>query len=499
MIDDIYNKIYPSSRSVYGEEIERNLEYILRDEIKKISRIGFDLLVEISPERLYTVIEKLKENSQLEINNFHGINTYKNEKGRFLLINLKSATGDISVLLKMEVSDEEPGKNYKESIDILKKFYKASAFYGPVEKIATGNYNIRITPGILDGLDCFDLNIYAEEDEVKDAHINTGISRIADDEFYKDMSIHNLIAYISRFDWKAGVFPEVCLCSAFEKLLQLKLPGKAQYTRMLLCELYRVSNHIYFISNICNILQYDIAYNLCLLEREKILRIIETITGSRVAPNFIRIGGVRRDIEGEVISEIRKKLPLIFKNINRIEKIMMNDFLVIERLKDTGTVPKEIALEYGVTGPNLRASGIRYDLRKDKDFISYKDLSFLVPVGRVGDCLDRVLVRFIEIFQSLKLINQITSNFPRGAHIKKINLSNLEFRPEIISQDIECPHGIFKIYMEVGKRNIESLVIKGPSISSLILGEEIIKGSSIEDVELILMSLDISPGEIIST
>ena len=498
MIDDIYNRIYPSSKSVFVEETERNLEFILKDKINHISRAGFDLLIEVPRGNLYMVVKELKENPELNANSFQSIAAYKNNKRNFLLVNLKSTPGDLSVLLKIEIPQKEIERSYIEIIGILKKFYKAAGFYGYRDKITISKANIRIAPGALDGLDCFDLDIYAEEDKIKEAYINTDISRVVSDEFYKGMEIYNLIAYINRFDWKAGIFPEVCLCSAFEELLQLKLTKRAQYARMLLCELYRISNHIYFISNICNILQYDIAYGLCLLEREKVLRLIETITGSRVTPNFIRIGGARRDIGEEAMLGIRKNLPLLFKSISRIEKIMMNDFLIIERLKNTGIISKDVALEYGITGPNLRACGIRYDLRKDKDLIAYKDLSFTVPIRKSGDCLDRVLIRFSEIFQSLKLINQIIDNFPRGTHIKKINLSHLEFQPGVISQGIECPHGLYKIYMEAGKRNIDSLIIKGPSINSLILSEEIIKGSNIEDTDLILVSLDISPGEIMN-
>jgi NADH-quinone oxidoreductase subunit D len=129
----------------------------------------------------------------------------------------------------------------------------------------------------------------------------------------------------------------------------------------------------------------------------------------------------------------------------------------------------------------------------------YKDLSFTIPVGKSGDCLDRISVRFNEILQSLRIINQIINKFPEGSFIKKINVSHLEFQSGAISYGIECPHGLFKIYTEVDKNNINSLVVKGPSLNSLILSEEILAGNKLEDIDLILMSLDISPGEIIST
>ncbi len=499
MIDNIYDKIYPSSKFTFMEETARNLEFILKDKINDIFKAGLDLLIEVPKDNFYSVVKELKENPELKINSFQSMSTYKSDKKNFLIVNLNSSINDFSVILKTEISSGESTRDYTEIINILGEFYKAASFYQYRDKIVPHSFNIKIPPGTLDGLDCFDLDIVAQNDEIKEAYIDIDISRIVSSEYYKNMEVYDLITYISRFDWKAGVFPEICLCSAFEEVLQLKITQRAQYIRMLLGELYRVSNHIYFISNICNILQYDVAYNLSLLERERVLRIIEAITGSRIVPNFIRIGGVKEDISEEMLDSIRKNLPILFKNIRRIEKIITNDFIIMERLKNTGVISREAALEYGVTGPNLRASGIRYDLRKDKDLISYKDLSFTVPIGRKGDCLDRVLVRFGEIFQSLRIINQITGKFPEGTYIKKINLSHLEFQPGVISYGIECPHGLFKIYMEVGKRNLNSLIVMGPSINSLILSEEILKGSRIEDIDIILMSLDISPGEIIST
>jgi len=498
MTNDIYNKIYSSPKVVFIEETGKNLEFILKDKIKYIFKAGMDLLIGVSKANFYEVLKELKENPELEVSSFQSIAAYKSGKKNFLIINLKSPVNNFSILLKIEISQREIEKDCTEIVDIMEKFYKAVKFYKYRSKIISENSDIKIFAQSLDGLDCFDLDIHTEGDVVKEAYVDTGIARVVGDNYYKDLEIYNLIAYISRFDWKSGIFPEVCLCSAFEELLQLKVPERAQYIRMLLCELYRISNHAYFISNICNVLQHDIAYNLSLLERERVLRIIEAITGSRIVPNFIRIGGVKKDISEEIVINIRKNLSVLLKNIRRIERIIMNDSLAVERLRNIGIIEKESALEYGVSGPNLRASGIRYDLRKDKDPILYKDFSFTVPIGKTGDCLDRILIRFNEIFQSLRIISQIINKFPSGAFIKKINLSHLEFQSGAVSCGIECPHGLFKIYIEVEKSNINSLVVKGPSINSLILSEEILKENRIEDIDLILLSLDISPGEIMN-
>src|SRR4030042_1692385 len=423
MTDNIYNRIYSSSRTVFLEEKGEKLESILKDKIKYIHKAGFDLLIPVSKNNLYQIVKELKENPDLKVNSFQSIAVLKNGKKSFLIINLKSFDNDFSVLLKIEISQREIEEDYGEILEILVKFFKAVKFYRHKGKIISDSCDIRILPRSTEGLDCFDLDILTDDDLIREAYVNIDIARIIGEDFYKGMELYNLISYISRFDWKAGIFPEVCLCEAFEELLQLKVTERAQHIRMLLCELYRISNHIYFISNICNVLQHDIAYNLSLLERERVLRIIEAITGSRIVPNFIRIGGVKKDISEEIVINIRKNLSVLLKNIRRIERIIMNDSLAVERLRNIGIIEKESALEYGVSGPNLRASGIRYDLRKDKDPILYKDFSFTVPIGKTGDCLDRILIRFNEIFQSLRIISQIINKFPSGAFIKKINLS----------------------------------------------------------------------------
>jgi len=451
-------------------------------------------LMEVSKENLSSVVKELKENPELKVGSFQSVAAYREKSKKFLIIGLSSFTNNFSVLIKVEISEKEITR----VMGMMGKFYKAFNFYKDRSGIITEKSDIEIFAQRQDGLDCFDLTISADGDRAKEAFIDTGISKIMGSEYYKGLGIYNLIAYIGRFDWKAGIFPELCLCGAFEVLLQLKAPERARYIRILLCELYRVSNHIYFISNICSVLGCDVAYNFSLLERERVLRLIEIITGARIIPNFIRIGGVKKDLSEEALSAIKKILPLLYRNIKRIEKIIKDDFTVIERLKDIGIIGKDIAVDYGISGPNLRASGVRYDLRKDKDYISYKDFLFTSPIGRKGDCMDRMLVRFNEIYQSLRIISQAVNKFPSGAYIKKVNLSHIEFQFGAVSYGVECPHGLFKIYIEIEKNNINAMVVKGPSINSLILSEEIMKGSRVEDINLILTSLDISAGEIIS-
>ncbi len=498
MIEDIHSKEYSLPESVLVSEAEKKIEAVLKDRIKKIRRAGQDLLIEISKEDINQVVKELKENPELQVNRFQSIALYRSKNKDFMLISLTSFIYNFSFLIKLQISQKDSREGCSEIIEELAGFYSAFDFYRDRSRLISEKSDVEIFYQDQDGLDCFDLNISTDGDTVSEAFVDLNISRVINNSYYRNLKIYNLIAYISRFDWKAGIFPEVCLCSAFEELLQLKVPERAIYIRMLVCELYRVSNHLYFISNICTSLGCDIAYNLSLLERERVLRLIEFIIGTRIIPNFIRIGGVKKDLGEEVLLDIKRSLPLLYRNIKKIEAMMIDDPMVKERLKGIGIISKDDALRYGITGPNLRASGIRYDLRRDRDFASYKDFLFTSPTGRKGDCLDRVMIRFNEIYQSLRIINQAIKRLPGGTYIKRINLSHIEFQFESVSYGVECPHGLFKIYMEMEKSNINSIIVKGPSINSLILGEEILKGNKIEDINIILTSLDLSPGEIMT-
>jgi NADH-quinone oxidoreductase subunit D len=241
---------------------------------------------------------------------------------------------------------------------------------------------------------------------------------------------------------------------------------------------------------------YDIAKNLALLEKEKILGTIEIITGARVIPNYIRVGGVRKDIPSDILKKLKRQLPAIYKNIRKIENIIARDFVLIEKSKNIGIISNKLAREFGISGPNLRASGSRYDKRKENDHLNYADFHFTIPYGRKGDCLERINIHFSEIYQSLKIIGQVLSQIPFGPVIKKINLSHLDLGPSALASSVECPHGELKVFGEMEGKNLHTFSVFGPSRSSLSLAGTLLEGSSFEDTELILASLDISGGEL---
>ncbi|MBM3709010.1 MAG: NADH-quinone oxidoreductase subunit D [Actinobacteria bacterium] len=500
MAKELYNGIYSSHKIVFIERVERNLGYYLKNKLEVIKKLGQEVFCIVRKDNLYEVLKELKYNPELEVQILNGLSLFNSAGRDFLILNLSSASNNFSIVLKVILSsftDAELEREYNELISVIKKVFDSAQFYEIRTGLREDQVDISVKNQILNGLDGLDMYITAEHYKIGEVYIDTKVSKVTGDGFFKNAKLSTILTCISRFDYNAGIFPELCFCLAVEELMQLKVPKRVQYIRMIMCELFRISSHLHFISNICKVLGCEIVYNQCLFERERVLRIIEFITGSRIHPNFIRIGGVRKDLNYDKIKNIRENLPVIFKRVNRLESLILDNSIITAKLKDIGVVDKNTALELGVTGPNLRASGIKYDIRKNRNLLLYKDMSFLIVAGKYGDCLDRVQLRFREIFQSLKIIHQIINELPEE-HIKKlINLDELYFPYSVMFSQVECPHGVFRIYFEIKDNMILNMLIMGPSKNSLNLIEKTLSGHEIEELEIILASFDISSGEII--
>ena len=500
MAKELYDGIYSSHKLVFIERVEKNLEFYLKNKIVQSKRLGQEILCIVSKENLQGVLGELRDNPEFNVQILNNISKYQSSGDTYVLINLSSAINNFSLLLKIKLSSGSgPSLNreYIEIINIVKIYFESAIFYKERPALESKYSDVTMFSPFIDGFDFLDIYLLTNDDTIEKAYIDTNIARVVSEDFYINADIEKLLSYVSRFDYTAGIFPELCFCIALEELMQIKVQKRVQSIRMIVSELFRISNHLHFIANICKIMGNDTVYNLALLERERVFRVIELVTGSRINPNFVRIGGIRKDLNEEKLKNIKESLPTLTLKISRIETMLLDNSIITGRLRNIGITDRNTALEYGVTGPNLRSLGIRYDLRKNRNLMLYKDISFLVPLGKYGDCLDRVEVRFGEIYQSIKIVEQIAYELPQE-HIKKlINLSELEFPFSSMISSIECPHGVFKIYLEVNKNTISNMILMGPSRNSLFLAEKILEGNRLEDVEVVLGSLDLSCGEIV--
>jgi NADH-quinone oxidoreductase subunit D len=222
------------------------------------------------------------------------------------------------------------------------------------------------------------------------------------------------VPYFDRLDYVSPMSYEHCFSLAVEKLLDCKIPLRAQFIRVLFCEITRIMNHLLNITTQA----LDVGAMTPLLwmfeERERMMEFYEHASGSRMHANYIRPGGVASDIDDELLTNIAEFFDALPPKLDDMEALLTENRIFKQRLVDIGTMTKEQALEWGFTGPMLRASGVAWDLRKDQPYEVYDQLEFGIPVGKVGDCYDRYLVRVAEMHESIKIIKQCIKKMPNG-------------------------------------------------------------------------------------
>ena len=306
-----------------------------------------------------------------------------------------------------------------------------------------------------------------------------------------------------------------------EKLLGITVPKRAQYIRVIIMELARIADHL-----ICNsILGVDsgafTGFLYVFQEREKIYDIYEEICGARLTTNMGRVGGMERDLSDKAIAMIRQFLKDFPAVMREFEALFNRNRIFMDRVINVGPLSKEMAMDYGFTGPNLRAAGIDYDVRVMNPYSSYEDFQFDIPVGENGDTYDRFMVRNEEIWQSLRIIQQAMDNLPQGPYhadaphyylpAKKDVYSKMEaliYHFKIVMGEIDAPAG--EVYHAVeggngelgyylisdGGRAPARLHFRRPCFIYYQAYAEMVKGMLLSDAILVMSSLNVIAGEL---
>lgn len=348
-------------------------------------------------------------------------------------------------------------------------------------------------------------------------YIHRAFEKIAERRpFYQITTLTDRMNYcsspINNFGWHLTA----------EKLLGIDVPKRAQYIRVIMMELARISDHI-----ICNsILGVDTgAYSGFLYvfqEREKIYEIYEEVCGARLTTNMGRIGGMERDLSPTAIAKIKdlvyNTLPKVLKEF---EELFNRNRIFMDRTVNVGPITAKRAMEYGFTGPNLRAAGVDYDVRVMEPYSSYEDFEFDIPVGHNGDTYDRFMVRGMEMWESIKIIRQAIENLPEGPYYanedhyylppKKEVYSNMEaliYHFKIVMGEIDAPAG--EVYQAVeggngeigyylvsdGGRTPFRLHFRRPCFIYYQAYSEMCQGLTISDAVAIMSSLNVIAGEL---
>ncbi len=328
-------------------------------------------------------------------------------------------------------------------------------------------------------------------------------------------SWHTYIPYTDRVEYLGGVMNNFPYVMTLEKMGGIEIPKRAQYIRVMMSELFRISSYLVWLGTFAQDLGMMTPVFLCFNDREKLFEIIQAITGDRMHPNWFRIGGVAQDLPNGWEAMVKEFLDYFPKQLKLYDKLIMKNGVFIARTEGIGVYSKEEAIEWGITGAGLRATGFEWDFRKKQPYSSFEDFSFDVPTAENGDCYDRCKVRMAEMKQSLRIVEQCMRNMP-GGHYKSDHPLTTPPRKERTMKDIETlinhflgvtwgpviPAGEALVAVEATKGNNGYYItsdgstnsyrtrIRTPSFPGIQMVPYISKGYTIADLMAILGSVD---------
>jgi NADH-quinone oxidoreductase subunit D len=323
-------------------------------------------------------------------------------------------------------------------------------------------------------------------------YLHRSMEKIAENRTYTQF-----IPFTDRLDYVASMNNNLGYVMAVEKLLNLEVSERAKYIRVVIAELNRIASHLIAIGTFAQDLgAFATPLFYCFREREKIVEIFDQICGNRLTYNYMRIGGVQSDFPKGIDEKIKEFIKYMRPKVDDYDWLLTYNTIFLARSKYIGVLPKDMAINYSVTGPNLRASGIKWDLRKDEPYLAYDKFEFEVPVGKNGDAWDRYKVRIEEIRQSLRIVEQAIEALPEGDVTVKVGRIHKPLPSEIYFRT-ENPRGELGFYI-VGNGSVYPyrLKIRSPSFSNLAVLPELVKGLKVADIVCVLGSFDILMGEI---
>ncbi len=307
------------------------------------------------------------------------------------------------------------------------------------------------------------------------------------------------IPYTDRLDYLCSMTNNWGYALAVEQLAGITVPERAEYIRVIVAELTRLQNH----AGMAGFLLQDMGASgtplmYAFREREKVLDLFESLSGARMMCNYMRFGGVRVDCSAEWLDQASKLVAGFNGFLDEFEQLLTGNEILMARTQGVGVLPRELAINAGVTGPGLRASGVNYDIRKVDRYGIYDRFAFRVPLGEHGDVFDRYMMRVLEIRESLKILEQALRDIPAGPIMDpKTKVRGLRPKVGEAYARIESPKGELGFYLiSDGTLNPYRYRVRPPSLINLTVLEDMCIGHNIADVVVILGSIDIVMGEV---
>lgn len=349
---------------------------------------------------------------------------------------------------------------------------------------------------------------------------DVGYLHRGDEKIAENMQWDQFVPYTDRLDYLAPLANNVAYALAVEKLMGWELPPRGKAIRVLCCELARISAHLLGIGAFAMDVGATSVFIYTFTEREKIYNLIEQLTGARFTTSYTRVGGQTHDLPDGYLDAVSEFIRTFRASLDEVDRLITRNRIFVDRTKDIGVLSKEDAIAYAISGPNLRGSGVEHDLRRKHPYLDYEKYDFEIPVGTIGDCYDRYLVRVEEMRQSTRILEQVVEKMPSGpinCHDPKSTLPEktavLTKMEELIHHFIvategptapagevyfgaENPKGELGFYIcSKGGGVPHRLKIRAPSFVNLSVLPKLLPGNLVGDVVAILGSIDFVMGE----
>ena len=345
------------------------------------------------------------------------------------------------------------------------------------------------------------VEIKTDSEIVVDAIPHLGYLHRCMEKHCENLDYRGIIPFVDRMDYLAAMSMEWGYALTIEKMLGTEVPKRAEYIRVMVAELQRIASHLVFFGTYGIDLGAFTVFLYCFEDREEILRLFEELSGARMLYNYIWIGGVWNDITDDQLKRIEKFCDRFEVELAKYNSLVGENQIFIGRTANVGVITEEQAFDYGATGPVLRGSGVKWDLRKNRSYGLYDKLDFDIPVGEglkgtTGDCWDRYYVRIQEMFQSVKILRQCLAGIEEGPVMGKV--------PKIIKvpagemyMRTECPRGELGYHLiSDGGKTPYRLKVKSSCFTHVSMLPAIAPGQMIADLVASIGSIDIVLGEV---
>ncbi|HET7512959.1 MAG TPA: NADH-quinone oxidoreductase subunit D [Chthoniobacterales bacterium] len=305
--------------------------------------------------------------------------------------------------------------------------------------------------------------------------------------------------YTDRLDYICSMTNNWAYALSVEKLAGIEVPERAEYLRVILAELTRLVNHVSLLGFLLSDMgAWGTPLMYAFRERERVLDLFEALSGSRMMCDYMRFGGCRVDLPPGWLEQTRKIVDGFPRFLDEFEELITGNEILMARTQEVGKLPAELAISAGITGPMLRACGVNYDIRKVDGYGIYPRFKFRVPLGEHGDTYDRLMMRVLELRESLAILKQAMDEIPEGP-IQNPKVKLRAFKPPLGEAygRIEAPKGELGFYLvSDGTANPYRYRVRPPSFINLTILEDMCLGHTVADVMVILGSVDIVMGEV---